>query len=79
VDGWPQVVELTGRHGVVSDGHKSADKGGKGSDTEEGEGKRVGNHSNKEAWKVGASKNTYANHKGWGHGGQIGLHTSNGD
>jgi len=32
-DGWPRVVELTSGHGVVPDGHESANEGGEGSDT----------------------------------------------
>jgi len=58
-DGWPRVVELTSGCEVASDSHESADEGGEGNDTEEGERRRVGNHSDEEAWKVGTSKNTY--------------------
>lgn len=66
--GWPRVVELTGGRKIASDGNESPNESGEDDDTEEGERRRVGDHSD-EAWNVGSSKSTCAECKGWGHKG----------
>ena len=60
--GWPGVVELTSGREIAADGHESANKSGEDNDAEEGERRRVGNHSH-EARNIDASKSTCTERK----------------
>jgi len=62
--GWPGVVELSGGCEVAANGDEGANEASKDKNTEEGERRRVGDHTNEEARKVDTSENTCTEREG---------------
>ena len=62
--GWPAVVEFSGGCEVTANSYEGTNEAGEDSNTEEGERRRIGDHTNEEARKVGTSENTCTERKG---------------
>jgi hypothetical protein len=76
--GRPGVVELSGGCKITTDGYEGTNEAGEDSNAEEGERRRVGDHTNEEAWKVGTSEHTCIERKGQKHEEQTQILTGNG-
>ena len=62
--GWPGVVELSGGCEITANSDEGTNKASKGKNTEEGERRRVGDHTNEETRKVDTSENTCTEREG---------------